>query len=491
MATKAATSLLDRLDEGAAAFGGELQREYYLNGAGLKEDLVIAPIFERYAWMFERKVVDSLQRMRPGDERYPALREFVVDAYMENSVKRISEGIAERETKDSIDWDGESVPYRSIAPLIANESNPERRRHLDTLRSELTGQQNDLREDRWDSLHAGARDLGYSTYVDLCDDVSRLHLHDLAEIAERFLWATEAVYRDRLERLLRDSGIPPARAEKCDLAFIFRAPQYDGLFPAERLLPALEATLSGLGIDLSSQANVYLDTEARPLKSPRAFCSAIDVPGEIKLVINPQGGQDDYRALLHEAGHTEHFAHVPADMPYAFRGLGDNSVTEGWAFVVEHVAKNPHWLQKVLGVADAADFLAFSSFQQLYLLRRYSAKLLYELELHVAANPRGKAKRYADLLTASTGVRYSPVDYLFDVDDGFYAAKYLRAWIFEAQVRRTLEDRYGEEWYATADGGAQLREWWSYGQRYSVEGLLQKAGQPGLDIGPLQEELLA
>ena len=76
------------------------------------------------------------------------------------------------------------------------------------------------------------------------------------------------------------------------------------------MLPALEATLTDLGIDLRSQANVHLDLESRPNKSPRAFCAPIEVPGKVMLVIQPIGGKDDWEALFHEAGHTEHYAHT-------------------------------------------------------------------------------------------------------------------------------------------------------------------------------------
>ena len=48
-----------------------------------------------------------------------------------------------------------------------------------------------------------------------------------------------------------------------------------------------------------------MDLEARPFKSPRPFCASISVPDEIKLVVNPHGGQQDYRALFHEAGHAQ------------------------------------------------------------------------------------------------------------------------------------------------------------------------------------------
>ena len=40
------------------------------------------------------------------------------------------------------------------------------------------------------------------------------------------------------------------------------------------MLPALEATLADLGVDLHAQRNVELDLEDRPNKTPRAFCVA-------------------------------------------------------------------------------------------------------------------------------------------------------------------------------------------------------------------------
>ena len=76
------------------------------------------------------------------------------------------------------------------------------------------------------------------------------------------------------------------------------------------MLPALEATLGDLGVDLRSQQNVHLDLESRPARRPRAFCAPIEVPGKVMLVIQPIGGKDDWAALFHEAGHTEHYAHT-------------------------------------------------------------------------------------------------------------------------------------------------------------------------------------
>jgi len=483
------TDLLDRLDGEAEAFSSATTREYYLNRAGLKDDLALAPIFERHPDLFRRDTVDRVLPAESDDARWPNLREFVVDGFLDQAAKELTEELAARETSDTVTWDGGEAPYRSVQPLVMNEPDAARRHDLDERRLEVTAAQNPLRERRWDLLYAQTKELGYETYVALCDELGDLRLRWLAEQMERFLWASEKAYRERLERELRGIDVDPARAERSDLLRLFRSPQFDASFPRDRMLPALEATLVGLGVDVAAQANVHLDTEERPRKSPRAFCAPVAIPGEIYLVISPHGGHDDYRAFFHEAGHVQHFAHVSADQPFAFRGLGDNSVTEGFAFVLEHLMYNPAWLAERVGLEDSEAYLSHVRFHKLYMLRRYAAKLLYELDLHGSGNIRSWTKRYADLLTAHLGARHSPEDYLSDLDSGFYCARYLRAWTFEAQVRASFERRWGERWYAQPEAGATLRDLWSLGQRDPADALLRRLDEPGLDVGPLVAEL--
>ena len=127
--------------------------------------------------------------------------------------------------------------------------------------------------------------------------------------------------------------------ERADLAFFFRAPSLDAQFPAERLLPTFEETLAGLGLQNGAPGNVILDAEPRPKKSPRAFCAPVRVPEEVYLVLTRIGGREDYETLMHEAGHAEHFSHVDPALPVEHRYLGDNSVTEGFAFLFQHLTR--------------------------------------------------------------------------------------------------------------------------------------------------------
>ena len=190
-------------------------------------------------------------------------------------------------------------------------------------------------------------------------------------------------YAELLGRRLEELGLPAlGELRRCDLPRFFRAPDLDAQYPADRLLESFRSTLAGLGVDLDEQDNVHLDTEARRTKSSRAFCSVPRVPDEVYLVIAPHGGRDDYAALFHEGGHAEHYAHTDPKLAFEFRMLGDNSVTEAFAFLLQHLVDEERWMRKRLGVEDAEAAVAQASAARLALLRRYAAKLAYELELH-------------------------------------------------------------------------------------------------------------
>jgi hypothetical protein len=76
------------------------------------------------------------------------------------------------------------------------------------------------------------------------------------------------------------------------------------------------------------------------------------------------------------------------------------------------------------------------------------------------------------------------------VDDAFYAAGYLRAWVFERQLANFLLNKFGEGWYETREAGTYLQAMWSIGLRDSVDELARtRLGAEGLNPRFLFEEL--
>lgn len=474
-------------EERAELFHQEVTREYYLVGSGQKEEMQIAAIYERYKDLFSREAADgALAGIKDKPRRM--LAEFVTLEYLENLVKELSEKITNHLLKGKVQWDGQDVAYHNVQTLIVNEPRMARRHDLDQRRREVMAAANPQREKRWQTLHVEAKGLGFPDYVALCDQLRVLRLAWLAEEMKKLLAETKNVYFEKLGYFLYQIDVPEGQAATSDIAYLFRAPQFDALFPKVSLVDSLRKTMLGMGMDIEKQPYLELDTEPRPLKSPRAFCAGIRIPQEVKLVIKPKGGQDDYGALFHEAGHAEHFVHVDPHLEFSYRRLGDNSVTESYAFLMEHLMHSPQWLSKILGAEEAEDFLTLIRFRKLYFLRRYSSKLLYELELHLQGTA-GADRIYATTLGENLGVTVFPENYLDDVDDAFYAAQYLRAWVFEVQHRRYLEEKFGREWFANPQAGDHLARLWKRGQEPVVEEIAADLGYAGLDIVPLVEEL--
>ncbi len=345
-----------------------------------------------------------------GDDarRSRYLLELAVGGFLGRETKREEAELAEREAALELEVDGERLPYRQSAVTQANEPDPDRRASIEEARLEaLDRELNPLHLRALERSHELARELGWASYRAMYEDLKQIDLAALERQTGAFLTATADTYGPSIDpHLRRQVGLGLDEMRRADLPYFFRARGFDDLFPSDRLIPALEQTLAGLGIALDRQENVRLDTEQRPLKSPRAFCAPVHVPGEIYLVIPRHGGRDDFAALFHEAGHTEHYAHVDASLPFEFRHLGDNSVTEGFAFLLEHLTEDPAWLAATLGVTDAGDYVGYTRASKLVFLRRYAAKLSYELELHAGTRPLPEMPDlYAALLGDAVGGR--------------------------------------------------------------------------------------
>ncbi len=476
------------------AFVRAMDGEAYEHGAGLKEEMNSAAIYRRFSHLFSTERVSEVARRRAGAtgeeaRRLRYLQALVTSEHLGNAVKELSDEHSTWEATKSLEVEGEKVPYRMAPALISNEARRERRQALQEASDEAKKEANPRLVHRIQILHGLARELGFRDYMHLYQDIKGLDLGRLRSITDALLEGTADTYRRGMATNLEPFGLRLEEAEKHDIARIMRAKDFDGGFPADGAVPALKRTLKGLGFDLDGQSNITLDLEVREKKSPRAFCAPLEVPTRVMLVTKPQGGFTDYDSLFHEAGHAEHFANVAKTQKMEYKYLGDNSVTESYAFLLQYLLTDPNWLQQYLRPPQQQALLSFLWLQKVYFLRRYAAKLQYEMELH-AQGVEGMDMVYRVLMEKALGFRHPEVHYLHDLDDGLYAAQYLRAWIFEAQLRGVLKEKFGEEWFLHAEAGTFIKGLWAQGQKFAVQELAESLGYPGLDSGPLVEELV-
>jgi hypothetical protein len=486
---------LDRFRERADRFIAELDEEYYLHYGGLKDTLDLKPIYERYADLTALEQAQTLGQAVDGDRHLRELWRFASEGYLSELTREHSEKIAALEATLEADVDGEPVPFRMLRPTIANEPDRQKRERLDRVRIGLTEEHlNPILLEGVDLVRGGVTKLDAPNYADLYRRFG-FRLDDLADQCRALLDSTESIYENAADKLFRARiGVGLDEAKRWDVLRSFRAPQWDPQFPSDKMLPALEATLSDLGIDLRAQKNVELDVEQRPKKSPRAFCAPIEVPGRVVLVIQPMGGADDWRALFHEAGHTEHYAHTSPDLLMEEKRLGDVAVTEGWAMLMQHLTDDPAWLTRRLDFPRPDEFAVEGVTQLLYMVRRYCAKLLYELDFHTADDVTALSSRYVELLGDALKIEPASEDYLGDIDSSFYVTGYLRSWALEAQLRTHLREQFGRDWFTQREAGTLLRELWETGMSKTADELLHDVTGAEIEmdaVGALVRETLS
>ncbi|MDH5448242.1 MAG: M3 family metallopeptidase [Candidatus Bathyarchaeota archaeon] len=476
-------------------FSSELEKEWYLNLSGLKQEVNLSPIYNKYGHLFTKELILALKEKREHakgeDERkLRHLQRFFASRYLVNTVKEVTEKADTMESKETVRLDGETIPFRQAFARAASEPNREKRSRLYEARNEVVERINVLSLARTEKLHETSKELGYSNYAALFETVRGIDFHQLEKLMQDFIAKTESTYVNRMENALLDKvGVGLDDAELHDMAFLLRARECDEYFPKEGAVRALSKMLARLGFCLEGQKNIMIDMEERPTKSPRAFCSAIRIPQEIKLVILPQGGQDDYASLFHEAGHAEHCACTNPELAVEYKRLGDDSVSEAFAYLLEYLLTDENWLKQNTPLRETDEYLDFFSLSKLYFLRRYGAKLSYELKLHRADTLEGMDEVYKETLEEILKFKHPKNRFLTDWDDGFYCTQYLRAWIFEEQLRATLKERFGEEWFNNKEAGAFLKNLWAYGQKYDAVELARMLGYRDLSIEQLLSSL--
>lgn len=472
----------------------ELERAQYRALAGLSDAPGLVEIYERYAHLFEPAVFAGVappEGSTEDDARRAALREFLALGIEGHRTRALQEAVLAAEADASVTVDGETVAYRQLPVRVRQEPDRARRAALEAARLAIVAERlNPFHHDILAETHAVADELLGQPYDRYCATLAGLDFDALAAQTEALLDQTRDAHDDLLRHYVRRMlpGVRPDQVRTHDLARLLHGSDFSPLFPGGSLLERIAVPMTAMGIDWSAGGRIAFDLEPRPTKTPRAFCAAIRVPDEVKLVLQPYGGHDDYTTFLHELGHALHYAHVDPAQPLEFRRMGDNGVTEGFAITFDHLMQVPGFLRRVLGIERPDDYLRFAAFRELVMLRRYAAKFQYERSLHRLGPGPALAAEYAERLTEATGARTPAALYLEDVDPHFYCARYLRAWMLTGVMHAALRARFDEDWFLNPRTGDFFRELWSLGQREPAEQLARdRLGGTELSFGPLLE----
>jgi hypothetical protein len=490
----------DRLRRDGQAFMEEISREYYLAGAGRKPTADLQPIYKKHATVTGRDALafirERFKQTDPGSEEHRQAR-ILLEWLAELQSSRDLAPLEERE----IAWegsaivktdDGREIEFQRAAIEIANSRDRRERLAIEKARNAalITGLA-PIRRERFERERVIIEQLDLANgYNATFEALSGIDLASLAAQCEEFLTETKALWDDTYPHFVRKVlNIDPAEATRADAIMLFHGHEFDEQFPSSTMEWEIRRQVREMGVDPIAGGRVLYDTEDRPGKRSRAFCAATRVPEEVYLVLRPHGGQSDWTTFLHELGHALHFGHMNARLPFEYRWLGDNSITEAYAMLFDHLMHDSGWLKRYtpLSAGKLDAFIRANAFYELHMLRRYSSKLLYEIELHGGRLTQDQlTDLYVQRLTGATSFRYSGAEAFVDVDPRFYSTRYLRAWQLQALITETLRENFNEDWWRNPSAGPWIiEELFSLGQRELATEQATRVSGKELGFGPL------
>lgn len=491
--------MIDKLRGTIEKYTEEISKEYYLQGAGLKDEIKFSEIYGKYPDVHRKSNIEEikgeieLNKDNPEEKR--RLTMLLENMYVEvigSNLTELSEKYMKTESEGTIEVDGKEMFYRSSVRDLVNSESREHREKLSAARDNFISEKlNPILEGMYYKEKELIQGFGFNNKIDMFGSLSGIDLYELNSNMQKLLVNTEDVYKDLMSYYAKKEGITPGEIKKHDLSFILRGKNFDKFFPQSGMVESMRKFVSKMGIDITADNHIIFDLENREKKSPRAFCSPVRIPYEVYLVISPRGGEDDYSTFLHELGHALHYANIKNDIGFEYKWYGDNSVTEGYAMSLDHLTLNPLWMDKILDVKYDLykDYFIHRNFRELVMLRRYAGKINYELQLASANSLEKMPDLYNDTLSSASHVHYGGANYLTDVDSYFYVARYLRAWMFQSNLHKCMTEKFNEDWFVNPSSGDFLKELWSIGQKYNADELLKMNNCSSLSVDPLLTQI--
>src|SRR5215467_2088947 len=472
----------DEIVQGLRDSTYELENEGRLVRAGLKTKQDTASIVARYEWLYSENslaVVDS-----PTGEVQKRVRAALLQGIVGRRTAAHEDRLTTFYAEASARAGDERFPFYTAQAQLVTEPDPRRREAVGDGIGLVMAQAEELHLELNETVQQVVRDLGFDGYLHFWSSLKEIDYEPLRAELVRVADAAHERYRTWVEPRMAAAGHAFGNCPQTHMPYFRSLAEHDAAFTKEGFEPAMRRTFEHLGLELFSAPTIQIDLADRPSKNPRASVYVPEAGREVHLLTRPSGGNSDYSAFMHEAGHALHFGLSDPAIGWPLANLGRSmAYTELWSFLFERLGHDPAWIAEATGVGDAdAERIASDlTGVDLMLFTRYVGKFVCELELYRGdpLDPARGQDLYVRELNRRTGFRYDPRAWQFDRDPGFYSADYLRAWMAEATLEHRLRERFGERWWASKEAGQWLRRQWLLGsQPEAEETVAQMGGKP-------------
>lgn len=450
----------------------------------------VEPLYATRATLFTPETIRKIERRRQLTTDATEVRALTylqthfVGEYLAQQLGDVNEAIANLEAGLTFSVNGKEHRYRDLERLLSNEPNASERRELYAAATPAVIRLTQLVKRREERIVNVLGELGYPSYEAFGAELRQVDLERVGLLAEEILQLTQAGYVSVMERLAqRELSVPLARVRVADVPRLFRPRGVDGLFPKEQVLPRATETIAGLGIDLGALKNLRLDTAERPGKSGRPLALAPKVPDDVRLSFVPAPGIRMQAMLFHELGHALALAHVQQPR-FELAKLGGGAQAEALSHVFEDLVEDPVWLEEKAGLTGERlnAYLAATSAQKLFNVRRAAGRLLYQLELHRREGADARAL-YRAIMERTYGFKLEDAEverYLVEGEDFFHSADQFRGWFLAAQIQGQLKARFGPRWWTQPDAAAFLKKLWAPGNALNAREVARSMGDDGV-----------
>jgi len=502
---------LEELKNNLLEFKKEYAYEFIEYSLGKKEEMRSVEIFQKYKHLFTKDKVELVKELYEKEQsrfkkrqlRY--LYDSLMGDYIGEILSPLSDEYATFIAKSEIEIDGKKIKFKDVHGLIQNEPDQSKRKQIYDKGKEIREKSKEYAEQLFEKDEELIKSFGYDNELEALTELHETDYDNLKEMIQNILRETKEIFDLLFDKFCKKANLDYNNVNHFDITFLLKGERFDKYFKAEEIKPKLKEYLSNLGFDFDNLKNITFHIDKEENKEPRAFCYPIIVPEEIHVLMNPEGGRSDFQILWHEVGHALHYAFTFKDLEYEFKYYGLFGTTEIHSFLFEHLFFNREFITHFFDLSkeDLDEYLSFMKFWNLLMLRRYSSKLLYELKFYkndlrkldenleeTSEEYNDKPEMFSSILTQSTKCKYDSVSYVTDFDRGLYSAEYLKAWMFEPQLRSYLETNFGSDWFLNKEAGEFLRMLWKDGNKYYPEEIAEQIGMPRLNESYLIKEFV-
>jgi len=482
---------LQDLEDKLSEFIYEVDTESRLVRAGLKEKAETAKIYQKYKDLFGREVITDLKKEieKTFNKRTKDILERIyftlTSGLISFKTANIDDAIKTYFSNAKVEINGGELAYFQLSGKIAKETIFEKREIYDDVSEKIVAKINSRQLALLKNEINLIKTLGFSDYLDYFSKAKKINYAQFFKIVQKIKKDTDSLWALIMPKVSQEIFSRPFKnIRACHLLYLRSLTAFDNFYPKEKVVSTFLQFAGDLGFaDLLSR--IKIDDKDRSRKNPRAVCYWPKPPDEIHLIIKPIGGEQDFEAMFHEGGHALHGAACDPKLPYTLRNLArSHALTETFAFLLEDLVFDPLWLSHFLNISafTAEKIKKQAIFVNLMILRRYLGKYSFEYEMFFQNAISKGPLLYSKNLQETTDFITKRINWLSDMDSGFYSADYLRAWIASAQIKDYLLRRFGKRWFLNKKAGNFLRQLFARGVTDEVEDMVHRFGYKPFDI---------